>query len=114
MSLPVAKSDLLDSDIARLFEKQQPHTSPQDLDIRIIEAAKLAVKSVSNDSFQTPQLVKPRRPWLFISCVLLLSLALLYPVVKSFLDLPTVVQDSSRIIRDQSTVPRLETLNPSQ
>ena len=100
MNAAVTKNDLLDADIARLFEKQGQRTSPQDLDSRILEAAKLAVKSISNDSFQTPAIVKPRRPWMLICTVLLLSLALLYPVVESFLDLPTVVQDSSRIIRE--------------
>lgn len=101
MNGPTASPEILDSDIVRLFEKQRQYTSPDDLDKRILEAAAFAVRGDGRESFQAP-IKKTRRPsMLMIVAAVLLVLALLYPVLRSFLDLPSKVQNSSRIFSQE-------------
>lgn len=97
MNGPSASPEILDSDIIRLFEQQGQYASPDDLDKRILEAAAFAVRGDSPDSFQTTSIKSTRRPSVLTITIVLLVLALLYPAVRRFLDLPSVVQDSSRI-----------------
>lgn len=97
MSNPAAcNPDLLDSDIVRLFEKQEPHAPPEDLDKRILDAAAAAVKCAGGDALLNIK-QKKRRPSVLSLVIMLLILAMLYPLVDSFLKLPSTVQDSARI-----------------
>lgn len=96
MSIPTANSDVLDADIVCLFEKQGRRASPENLDKRILDAAAVAVKCASRSSPSKTQ-VKSLFSSVPLVAIVLLVLAMLYPVVNSFLELPSVVKDSSRI-----------------
>lgn len=97
MSSPTASNpDLLDSDIVRLFEKQGSGVSPDDLDKRILGAAAIAVNHASADALLNIT-QKKRWPSILWLMIVLLILAMLYPVLESFLELPNKVQNSARI-----------------
>ncbi len=95
MNTSRTKPKALDSDISRLFAKQGQTSSPDDLDKRILEAADFAVRGVTGDLSQPP--VIKRRSSLLAIGLAVIVVTLFYPLVKSFLDLPSVVQDSSRL-----------------